>query len=375
MRYGGLVGCLLGAALVATDAYGGGFARGTADTDILFEPGQFNFRAGVNVVTPSQEISASTNSALVGTNYLGTYVIPSAAVKFAITENFACAGTFTQPFGATSEYESPYGAPGKLSEDLTLNEFGATCAAFFDVGPGRLAVLGGAFVEQLDYDLYALPLGLFGQPLNISLGGSDEGWRAGLAYEVPEIAFRAQLLYRSGTSYGATGTASSPAFMMVPGNTLPAIGTGELPQSVELKLQSGIAPGWLAFGSVKWMDWSVNETLTVSVPRTGIETPNEYYWRDGWTVTAGIGHSFNERVSGAVSLQWDRGVSTGYDLRTDKWLLAGGANIKDGLGGELRLGAGVAYMTSADITKGQNVGTSVDSGWAGILSAAYSVTW
>lgn len=374
MRCGGLAGSLLGAALVVTDAYGGGFSRGTADTDILFEPGDFNLRAGTSVVVPSQKFSAGTDPALIGTNYLGTYVIPSAAVKFAIGENLACAGTYIEPFGAKSEYESAFGLAGKVSEDLRLSEFGATCAVFFDAGPGRFAVLGGAFVEQVHYDLDALPVPMGGLPLNVSLEGRDEGWRAGLAYEIPEIAFRAQLLYRSGTSYGAAGTASSPAFM-IPGNTLPAIGMGELPQSVELKVQSGIAPGWLAFGSVKWMDWSVNETLTVSVPLAGIDTPNEYYWRDGWTVTAGIGHAFNEQVSGAISLQWDRGVSTGFDFRTDKWLLAGGANIKDARGGELRLGAGLGYMTSADVTKGQNAGISVDAGWAGILSATYSITW
>ncbi|MGG2475354.1 transporter, partial [Rhizobium sp. BR5] len=33
-------------------------------------------------------------------------------------------------------------------------------------------------------------------------------------------------------------------------------GSVSMPDSIELKVQSGIAPDWLAFGSVKWTDWS-----------------------------------------------------------------------------------------------------------------------
>lgn len=379
------LGCsALSVLMMVAGAQAGGFSRGTADTDILFEEGNFNFRAGATIVVPSQKLTAApvgspNPGALVGTNYLDSYVIPSVAVKFRITDSFSCAGTFTQPHGGSTSYAAPFGVSGKLSEDLSLSEFGATCALFFDAGPGRFAVLGGGFVETLDYDLDATPPGLGGAPLNIGLSGTDYGWRAGVAYEVPDIAFRAQLLYRSGTSYGATGTATSPIFPVLgaPGTTMPATGTGELPQSVELKVQSGIAPGWLAFGSIKWMDWSVNETLNVNVPGTPVAAPNDYFWRDGWTVTAGIGHAFNERVSGLVSVQWDRGVATGYDLRTDKWLLAGAARIKDDIGGELRIGAGAVYLTSAETDKpgARFFGAAADSGWAGIFSASYSVNW
>lgn len=367
-----LLSLVLSAVFTASSAYAGGFSRGTADTDILFEPGDFNFRGGATIVVPSQKFrappAAAALPALIGTNYLDTYVVPSYAIKFGLHENFSCAGTFTNSHGADSSYVVPYGAGGKIKEDLLTSEFGATCAAFFDVGPGRFALLGGAFVELLDYELLAA-----NGALRIELDGRDYGWRAGVAYEIPDIAFRTQLLYRSGTSYGATGTAT-----IMPGTILDAFGTGELPQSLELKVQSGIAPRWLAFGSVKWMNWSINETLDVGVPFAGPpfnEISNEYFWRDGWTVTAGIGHAFNEKLSGLVSLQWDRGVSTGYDLRSDKWLLAGGASFKDDRGGELRLGAGISYLSSAEITSGDYVGTSVESGLAGIFSAAYFVAW
>lgn len=361
-------------------AQAGGFSRGTADTDILYEDGNINFRAGVIVVVPTQKfktgVGGTTSGGVVGTDYLDTYAIPSGAVKFRVSDNLSCAGTYTDVYGAASSYAAPFGPSGKRSEEFTVTEFGATCAVFFDVGKGRLSVLGGAFAEKFDYDLQASPAALGGLPLNIDLNSTAFGWRAGIGYDIPEIAFRAQLLYRSGTKHEADGGGSilHPLAGAIP---LVSSGSGELPQSVELKVQTGVAPGWLVFGSVKWMDWSVNETLNLGFSSAlgAGNSLNQYYWRDGWTITGGVGHAFNERVSGLVSLQWDRGVSTGYDFRTDKWLLAAGVGIKDDLGGELRLGGGITYLTSASATKGIDAGASVDSGWVGIASANYKIKW
>ena len=349
-------------------AQAGGFSRGTADTDILYEDGNFNMRAGAIIVVPTQKFSKSVNPALVGTDYLDTYVIPSGAVKIKMTDNLSCAGTYTDVYGAASTYASPFGPALKLSEKFTVTEFGATCAVFMNVGKGRLAVLGGAFLEKFNYDFVG-----GGGALDVGLTSSAVGWRAGVAYEIPDIAFRTELMYRSGTTHDASGSGN---LTVAPGVSIPvpAAGDGELPQSVELKVQSGIAPGWLAFGSVRWTDWSVNETLNLNV--TGVGTSqNQYYWRDGWTITGGVGHAFTDNVSGLVSLQWDRGVSTGYDFRTDKWLLAAGVSMKDSLGGELRLGGAVSYLASAEATKGIEAGNAVNSGWAGILSANYKVKW
>ena len=68
-------------------------------------------------------------------------------------------------------------------------------------------------MKQLTYDR-TTSLGASGLPAGVNadleLGGQEYGWRAGVAYEIPEIRLRAQLLYRSGTQYGATGTLTAP---------------------------------------------------------------------------------------------------------------------------------------------------------------------
>ncbi|MCO5072849.1 MAG: outer membrane protein transport protein [Rhizobiaceae bacterium] len=382
---------------MAAVANANGFSRGSADTDIIFEEGNFNLRTGATYVSPSRTYTRNANPALVGTDYAADYVVPSLAAKLNITDNLRCAFTMVENTGGDAEYAAPT-ASGKISEKFDTTELGMTCGARFAVGPGNLWVLGGGFLEDFDYlrlnDYSALGFG----DASLALGGKDRGYRVGVAYEVPEIAFRTQLMYRSGTDYGAEGTILSPAgvlalvlrntglpdsqnpFITLPPNTkvpVQAVGIGKLPQIVELKAQSGIAPGWLAFGSVKWTNWSVQETLDIRAAKDGfLISRDRYYWTDGWTITGGVGHAFTDDISGAVSLTWDQGVGTGWDIQTDTWTLAAGLTAKDKLGGEIRAGLGVSYLTGGEEKKyapGRN--SAVEDGWGYAASLSYKVKW
>jgi long-chain fatty acid transport protein len=425
-----LLKSVLGAGCVSLAIVGsasaGGFARGTADTDILYEDGNFAMRTGVTFVSPTRKYSEfDARPELVGTNYTDDYVIPSAAVKINLNDDFRCAGTLVDNNGGAVSYAVPKPS-GKLNEEFTTNEKAVTCGVRFQAGPGYAWVLGGGFVEDFDYgrtNEYSLPNGHGGDIVlphaTLNLHGQKFGYRLGLAYEIPEIALRGQVLYRSGTTYGADGKLNIPEAVQAAAGAqyyralylkaladndlgaaanygalaqkmaadakaaaltgsmseYAATGTGNLPQSVEVKLQSGIAPGWLAFGSVKWTDWSVQEELLVTTKDPWVGSRDIYNWRDGWTVTGGIGHAFNDNVSGALSLTWDRGVATGWDLSSDTWTLAAGGVLKDKWGGELRGGLGATYLTSARETEYGPLNSAVDSGWAFAVNLGYKVAW
>lgn len=382
---------LLAALGFSTAAEAGGFARGTADTDILYEAGTFAARAGATVVVPNRKFDTNSNPALIGVNPFQSYVVPSAAVKYQLVPNFSCAGTYTHGFGAAGDWRGGGGTvTGKLTEEFLVHEFGLTCGANIELGNGKLWLLGGAFVDHFDYERTGVVRGallpaLNGLPTLLELDGTDVGYRIGVAYEMPEIALRTQLMYRSGTSFGATGNLTAPMAALGLGlsgspATVGTIGVGRLPQSVEFKAQTGIAPGWLGFGSIKWTDWSAVETLDVFGPTGAIVSRNEYYWRDGWTVAGGIGHAFTDRISGSLSVQWDRGVSTGYDLMGDTYTVAAGGSFKDDWGGEFRMGLGLSYLSSSQETAYPTAyypagNASVDSGWAVSFGGSYKLTW
>jgi long-chain fatty acid transport protein len=424
-----LAGCAILAAVGTATA--GGFSRGTADTDLLFEEGNFNMRAGVTYVAPQrgyETLTAPPGAAFAGIapgtvfngtdgDYSDPYAVPSAAVKFNLSEDLRCAGTLTQAFGAGSSYGPQaiaFGGyadgTGTVNEGFETYEFGGTCGYKFDLAKGRAWILGGAFIEDFSY---SQTVRFFGPVLNVgllqagvpapqaaflsnALNGTDAtlkfdgdyqaGFRIGAAYEIPEIALRVQLMYRSEVNHTADGTFTT-ALDGLTGQGV-SEGKGTLPQSVELKAQSGIAPGWLAFGSVRWTDWSVLDTLDYTI--TGGPLPGvrelEYFFRDGWTVTGGIGHAFSESISGVVGLTWDRGVSTTEDTLSDSYTVAAGVSLKDKLGGEVRFGGALSYLTAASVpaeasqqvgvyNPGNSFAYSVDGDWVYALSAGYKLAW
>ncbi len=333
----------LALSVMAGSALAGGFSRGTADTDILFEKGNVAVRMGVAVVAPTQDIVFL--GANIGSS-LQTYYVPNFGAKIQITDAAACAATYTTPFGGSSDFRDttlrrdPTSAIGTVSQEFVAHEFGATCSYGFDVGPGKLHVLGGLFYQTLDFEQ---DFGGPTAPFKLSLKDGGLGWRIGTAYEIPEIALRAQLMYRSSIDVDATGTTTSNATGATVFNA--ATGTAEFPQSVEMKLQSGVAEGWLVYGGVKWTDWSSFDVLKYNA---GIGAGNlNFFYRDGWTVNAGVAHRFNEQFAGTVNVTWDRGVSTGFDINSTSWTGAVGGSYTPNDKTELRFGVAYTYIESA----------------------------
>lgn len=396
---------LIAACAFVGGAQAGGFSRGEADTDILYEDGTVAARGGYVYVMPQRGYETIDGSSTTDDDFTQNYGVPSFSAKFRVSDNFSCALTYTEPFGAKSEYgadsqaadrdadiaaaiAAPLG-PGKiplfiggnavLSSEFDTKELGGTCAVSVDAGKGRFSVLGGLFTQSFDYT----EVKDYGT-LNLR-DDSEMGYRFGAAYEIKEYALRAELMYRSKVEHEAEGVFTSGAPLAslpvafggpIPvGTQLSATGTGTLPQSLELSLQSGIAPGWLAFGSIKWTDWSVLQTLNYTITGLGPQT-KDFFWRDGWTISGGIGHQFTETVSGAVSLTWDRGVGTGADIMTDTWTIGAGTQIKAGPG-VVRLGAAATYLTegSQSTAEGADFDATVGGDWAYAVSASYKISF
>ncbi len=365
-------------------ALAGGFSRGEADTDIFFDPGRFVARGGVTYVNPRRDFDTIAGANGTDGVISDDYAIPSFAAKFELTDNLACAATYTQPFGGSSTYGTQAQAADSAADDpagplpgnaaskkkFTTNEYGLACDVKIQAGPGNIHFIGGGFLQSFVYKQNTL----YGD-LTLK-DDSAPGYRLGVAYEIEEYALRAQLMYRSEVKHEADGHFTPGILAGVIGaGDRSSDGEGKLPQSLELSLQSGIAPGWLVYGSVKWTDWSVLQTLDYNIDALGPQQL-EFFWRDGWTVQAGVGHAFNEKVSGTINVTWDKGVGTGADIMSDTWTVAAGAGIKAGPG-ELRVGAAISYMTegSQSVAKGANFDATANGDWAYALSGSYRISF
>jgi long-chain fatty acid transport protein len=110
-------------------------------------------------------------------------------------------------------------------------------------------------------------------------------------------------------------------------------------------------------------------------------TSLDLLYRDGWTVTGGIGHKFNDQWSGAISLTWDRGTSHGYGAQTDTWLLGTGVTYAPTQNVELRFAGVAGIMTSGSSGQvtyqgeviGDDVSYDFDNDFVGAISTSLKV--
>lgn len=85
---------------------------------------------------------------------------------------------------------------------------------------------------------------------------SSLGWLAGMAYQIPDIALKAAVTYRSKIKHEVSAEESFNPMIQ---NLANVLGTGSTdfttPQSVNLDLQSGVTPSAIAFLNARWVNW------------------------------------------------------------------------------------------------------------------------
>lgn len=353
---------LIGAAM--HPAHAGGLERGGYDIDLLFDPAPFATEAESTYVMPDRKYKnalgpGGTNLGY-GTTAKGAedYWVPRIGAKAQIVQGVDCMVDYSQPWGAHVAPGIWNGAYSNIATDIKSDNYAATCSYKMDVGKGQLRFIGGVFYQKVygyKESLVSPLVPNFGGTGQVDLSSSGWGWRAGIAYEIPDIALRASLVYNSKVKLdNISGTLD---LTNVGQGIIPIYGSTQyMPDVVEFKLQSGIAPGWLAFGSIKWVNWSILQSVPicpVGYPSSlcytngpGQKTSLDLMYRDGWTLTGGVGHKFNEEWSAAAQLSWDRGTSHGYGSQTDTWTVGGGVAYTPRPNIELRLAGAVGVMTS-----------------------------
>ena len=200
----------------------------------------------------------------------------------------------------------------------------------FYAGPAIQTVKGNVSLRGQAYSVYN------GYDADIK-ETTGTGWLAGAAYQIPEIALKASLTYRSEIDHkinikedlsllGFPGLTSVLTGLGVDASKLAALSVDKktkitTPQSVNLDLQTGIMANTVAFANVRWVNWkdfSIQPykfgELSKILGGAGLVAgkPNGFnlveYSDDQWSVNAGVGRKLNEQWAGNVSVGWDSGA-------------------------------------------------------------------
>lgn len=375
--------------LASSSAMAGGFQRGAADTDILYEKGPFSSRWGMTYVNPNRGFSSVNGVEADHGTYTGIYTIPSLAVAFG-NDDLACAGTYTIPFAAESDYdESPTGAlPRQVSSptstsqtqalEFTSSEFGTTCRVSYSTENSRFSLLGGVFFEDFSFTGTSFgernlnPVfqagGAQGAGLVAALQGAQitlptlidvdtngdyqMGFRIGAAYERPDIALRVQVLYRSEVKHDdirGSGTVqiSDTAFL-----TLPNGQQASIPTAFGGAVSSVLAARGLSAGTVLNVESSLSEaispqSLTINA-QTGIAAGTlllgSFRWTD-WSTNNDVVSTIYSPLLGSSSssspYNWDDGYTVSVGI---------GRAFNDEISGVINLGYDAGVSTGSETT-------------------------
>jgi long-chain fatty acid transport protein len=174
----------------------------------------------------------------------------------------------------------------------------------------------------------------------------------GAAYEIPDIALRVALTYESGYTHKFDTKEFSTGLGIAAGTK----GTTEvdMPQSVTLDVQSGIAKDTLLFGSIKWAEWSEWEVRTPAYEgATGQAVTG--LGNDVFTFRLGVGRKFSDNFSGFARVTYEeaQGGEASRLTPTD-------GSTAFGIGGtytmdNIKITGGIEYVKVGDAEDGSAV--------------------
>lgn len=285
-------------ALAAGAATAGGIERSTQSVAILFEQDnylEFNIGHARPDVSGTQQITAGEMSPA-GVNsgdMTGDFTTLGLGLKMRLNDNLDVALVLDEPVGADVGYPiTGYLYGGSTAE---INSHAMTALLRYRL-PSNISLIGGVRAVRTSGEV-----ALFNGYTMTTSKETDYGYVLGVAWEKPEIAARVALTYNSEITHDFAA------------NEIGSIDTSfstTIPQSVNLEFQTGIAADTLAFGSIRWVDWTafdITPPVYQNAETNHFKDPLVSYNGDTTTYTLGIGRKFNETWSGAAFVSYEDG--------------------------------------------------------------------
>ncbi|MEM7724048.1 MAG: outer membrane protein transport protein [Pseudomonadota bacterium] len=292
------------AALLATTGIAhADLSRTQQSVRVLFEdvgPSGGYVELSYGFVEPNEDGSFAGGGTVNGS--LNSYSVPGFAFLYRPTENLSFALIYDQPFGASITYDE--GVAPFFGGLATVETGAITALVRYEVG-GGFSAYGGVRALEGGGEIRSTPTGTFAVgptgpfPVFTDLDADSTigfGYVVGAAFEIPRIALRVSVTYNSEIELDFTGTEinSTPTGIPIAAPTSTEFEV-ELPESIVVEAQTGIAPGTLVFGSYRRVFW---DGFSFATPTSG-----EYvaFTSDFETFSIGLGRQFTENWSGLIS--------------------------------------------------------------------------
>lgn len=290
-------------AMGASAASAGGIERSTQPIGVLFEEGANYVELSYGRVRPSVDGTGVFTG--IGTGGVaGNHYLPGIAIKHEFNDKLSGAFIYDHFYGADIEYPAT-GAPELAGTYANLQSEGYTALLRYKFNENFSAHGGVRFSNaSAAVGLSGLGYGAISGYKSAFGNSWGTGYVIGAAYEKPEIALRVALTYQSKVKHSFDTIETAPVFALV-GLPASVLSTTDVntPEAINLDFQTGIAPNWLAFGSIRWVHWKqfkIDPVALNTITGSGLVD-----LENSTTYTLGVGHKFNDTWSGSVFATWE----------------------------------------------------------------------
>ncbi|MGO5565697.1 transporter [Acinetobacter baumannii] len=251
----------------------------------------------------------------------------TAAIKLKLTDRLGFGVLYDQPFSADIKYparsNNSYFDNDISYEGTSVKADTQNLSLLFGYSPYQHFQIYGGPVYQTVKANVALRGNAYTQAFNgynakFKQQG-EVGWLLGGSYQLPDIALKAAITYRSKIKYQfqvEEDIFGEPLKLVENEKT-----KLETPASLNVDFQTGISEKSLVYMNLRWVNWKEFETRP---PQYGALseilmkelTNGEYiqgfkldsYQNDQYSATLGIAHQFTEKWSTSTDVSWDSGT-------------------------------------------------------------------
>ncbi|MDC4655440.1 transporter [Acinetobacter baumannii] len=251
----------------------------------------------------------------------------TAAIKLKLTDRLGFGVLYDQPFSADIKYparsNNSYFDNDISYEGTSVKADTKNLSLLFGYSPYQHFQIYGGPVYQTVKANVALRGNAYTQAFNgynakFKQQG-EVGWLLGGSYQLPDIALKAAITYRSKIKYKfqvEEDIFGEPLKLVENEKT-----KLETPASLNIDFQTGISEKSLVYMNLRWVNWKEFETRP---PQYGALseilmkdlTNGEYiqgfkldsYQNDQYSATLGIAHQFTEKWSTSTDVSWDSGT-------------------------------------------------------------------
>ncbi|MEI1680977.1 outer membrane protein transport protein [Acinetobacter baumannii] len=251
----------------------------------------------------------------------------TAAIKLQLTDRLSFGLLYDQPFATKIKYPT---RPNNTYFDNDISNEGTSVKAdtqnlslIFGYSPyPHFQVYGGPVYQTVKANVAlrgnAYTQAFNGYNANFKQQG-EVGWLLGGSYQLPDMALKAAITYRSKIKYKFQvdeDIFGEPLSLVENDKT-----KLETPASLNIDFQTGISEKSLVYMSLRWVNWKDFETrppqygalseVSMKEVTGGTYTQGfklDSYQNDQYSATLGIARQFTEKWSASTDVSWDSGT-------------------------------------------------------------------